>query len=141
MTGWQGFLTFVGRLALMILFVPASYKHLVGFSNFKSYMAGNIHASDQVLTLLLIGATACIVAGTVSVLFGLYGRVGALLLIVFLLGVSLGMHNFWAVPADQYQSQLGNFSKNMAIAGGLLFVVAFGPGPWSLDALRRRKSR
>ena len=66
---------------------------------------------------------------------------GLSLLIVFLLGVSLGMHNFWAVPADQYQSQLGNFSKNMAIAGGLLFVVAFGPGPWSLDALRRRKSR
>ena len=27
-----------------------------------------------------------------------------------------------------------NFFKNMAIAGGLLFVFAFGPGAYSLDA-------
>jgi len=27
-----------------------------------------------------------------------------------------------------------NFFKNMAIAGGLLFVYAFGPGAYSLDA-------
>jgi len=76
----------------------------------------------------------------ISVLFGLYGRFGALLLILFLVGVSLGMHNFWAVPADQYQAQLGNFSKNFAVAGGLLFMVAFGPGSWSLDALKAPRS-
>ena len=37
---------------------------------------------------------------------------------------------------DQMQQLL--FMKNLAIAGGFLFLVARGAGDWSLDARRER---
>jgi putative oxidoreductase len=45
-------------------------------------------------------------------------------------------HNFWAVPQPEQMAQQINFMKNLAIAGGMLVVAAFGPGRLSLDARR-----
>jgi putative oxidoreductase len=45
-------------------------------------------------------------------------------------------HNFWSAPAEAMQMQQIMFMKNLAIAGGLLALTAFGPGALSLDAKR-----
>ena len=37
------------------------------------------------------------------------------------------------------QLQMANFMKNITIVGGLLMVLAFGPGAWSVDALRQKR--
>jgi len=42
-----------------------------------------------------------------------------------------------AVAAAQKQMQTIQFMKNLAIMGGLLYVMAFGAGPLSLDDRRR----
>jgi putative oxidoreductase len=47
-------------------------------------------------------------------------------------GTTLLFHNFWAVDAAQYRGQLNHFMKNLAILGGLLYVMAAGSGPLSL---------
>ena len=51
----------------------------------------------------------------------------------FTLAASVLFHNFWAFPADQFRTQQLFFLKNMAITGGLLMIVAFGAGRWSVD--------
>lgn len=57
-------------------------------------------------------------------------------LVARLLLASFIFHAYWAVPADQaYVTQL-LFFKNIAVAGGLMALVAFGAGGWSLDARR-----
>ena len=41
-------------------------------------------------------------------------------------------HAYWGLPADQMQAQFIQFQKNLAIMGGLLYVIGFGPGAFSL---------
>lgn len=44
------------------------------------------------------------------------------MLIVFTILATFFFHNFWAVPPEQFQMQLIQFLKNVAIIGGLLLV-------------------
>lgn len=70
--------------------------------------------------------------GGLALLLGYRARLAALLLAIFCLAASLAFHtNF----VDR--NQLGDFLKNMAMAGGLLQVAAYGRGRFSLDARRQ----
>jgi putative oxidoreductase len=78
-----------------------------------------------------------VVLGT-ALLVGWQARWSALIIAAFTIATALLFHKFWASPPDQQLMQQINFFKNMAIAGGVLFVFAFGPGAYSLDARRHR---
>jgi uncharacterized membrane protein YphA (DoxX/SURF4 family) len=68
--------------------------------------------------------------GGASVLLGVGPTVGIILLIVFMLGATFPMHNFWAVSDPQMkQADMINFLKNMALVGALLMLLAI-PQPW-----------
>ena len=72
---------------------------------------------------------------SLAVLLGWQTRFSAFLLAGFCIVSGVIFHaNF----SDQMQSIL--FMKNLAMAGGFLFLVAGGAGPWSLDARRRAES-
>jgi len=75
-------------------------------------------------------------AGGLSVLFGYQARIGACLLVLFLVPVTLVMHPFWAVsdPA-MFRVQLALFTRNVLMLGGALLVARVGAGSLSLDAL------
>jgi putative oxidoreductase len=84
-----------------------------------------------------LGAAIAVIVEVVlaaALLVGWQARWVALIMAVFTFGAAIFFHNFWASPPDQQLMQNINFFKNMAIAGGLLFVFAFGPGAYSLDA-------
>ncbi|HEV8695156.1 MAG TPA: DoxX family protein, partial [Lysobacter sp.] len=69
--------------------------------------------------------------GGVCLLIGFKTRVAALVLALFSVAAALKFHtNF------DDQNQLIHFMKNLAIAGGLLQVFAFGAGTLSMDARR-----
>src|ERR1035438_2241751 len=71
--------------------------------------------------------------GGLSLLLGYHPTIGAALLVIFLLGVSFGIHNFWTVQDQQAkQGEMVNFLKNMAILGLLLMTFAI-PRPWLMS--------
>jgi putative oxidoreductase len=75
-------------------------------------------------------------AGGLSVILGYRARIGAWLLVVFLVPVTILLHNFWAVKDPMMaQMQLGFFLANVSRIGGALLIAHFGAGPVSLDAL------
>jgi putative oxidoreductase len=75
--------------------------------------------------------------GGLSVLLGFKARIGALLLLLFLVPVTLAMHNFWAVTDPMMRGvQLALFMKNVSMLGAALLIAHFGAGPVSLDARR-----
>jgi len=79
------------------------------------------------------------VAGGLSILLGYRARIGAWLLVIFLVPVTLMMHNFWVVKDPMMaQMQMVMFMKNLSMLGGALLISQFGSGPWSLDARRER---
>ena len=77
-------------------------------------------------------------AGGICVLLGLWARLGAWLLVLFLVPVTLAMHDFWNVadPAEAGLQQ-AMFLKNLSMLGGALLIAHFGGGPLSLTHARR----
>ena len=74
--------------------------------------------------LIIAARTLQIIAGACLIL-GIYPRISALALLLFLIPATLMAHPFWKVIGTSlYQVQLINFSKNVCMAGGLIFIVA-----------------
>lgn len=73
--------------------------------------------------------------GGLSILLGYHARIGGLLIVLFLVPVTLKMHDFWAYdnPQERMMQQI-NFMKNMAMCGGAVLLAHFGAGAYSLDA-------
>jgi putative oxidoreductase len=70
--------------------------------------------------------------GAVSVILGIYDRIGALALIAFLVPVTLIFHTNFAE-----RMQMIMFMKNTAMVGGLLLLAYYGGGRWAVDRLWR----
>ena len=70
------------------------------------------------------------------ILVGFQTRWAALLQGIFVLVITPIFHNFWAAPEAQQMMQKMNFNKNLAIAGGLLALAAWGAGRLSVDGRR-----
>lgn len=121
----------VGRILMALIFLKSGFGKITGFAGTAGFMASKGMPFAEVL---LAGALVFELAGAIMLVLGWRVHWGALLLIVFMIPATLMFHNFWAVDAAQYQNQLNHFLKNVAMVGGLLYVMAFGAGPLSLDS-------
>ena len=70
------------------------------------------------------------------ILIGWQTRWAALGMAIFTVVITFIFHNFWALPAEQVMAQQQAFFKNIAVVGGLLALVAWGAGGYSVDARR-----
>jgi putative oxidoreductase len=84
---------------------------------------------------MLFGAGAILLelGGGLLVAIGYKARFGAAALILFTIMTMIFFHNFWAFEGADYQMQMINFMKNLAITGGLFLILAYGAGPMSVD--------
>ena len=130
----------IGRALLALLFLLSAFNKLQGWQGTVDMMAGKGLPVPDALLSISVGLE---LIGAVLVIVGLYARWGALSLLLFLLPVTFIMHNFWAVAeGPERMAEMGNFMKNITIAGGLIFLLAMGAGPFSIDAIiERRASR
>ena len=77
--------------------------------------------------------------GGLSILVGYRAKIGAWMIVLFLVPVTLMMHKFWGVSDPiMAQTQMIMFMKNASMLGGALLITQFGTGPLSLDARRSR---
>ncbi|WP_294768072.1 DoxX family protein [uncultured Rhodoferax sp.] len=132
---FQNPLALAARILLAVLFVPAGISKIAGFAGTVGYI------SSVGLPLPAVGAVLAILAeagGGIALLLGFQTRLAALALAIFSVVAGFFFHAFWSVPADQVMVNQIMFMKNIAIAGGLLALVAFGPGKLSLDAKQGR---
>ena len=72
--------------------------------------------------------------GGLSVMTGFHARVGAVLLLLFLIPTTILMHNFWDIADPQMaQMQMSHFMKNLSMIGAALGFTFYGAGPISVD--------
>ena len=90
---------------------------------------------------MLFGRSVELVAG-LALAFGVLPRLAALALLAFLIPATLVSHSFWlSAGTPAFMGQLINFSKNVAICGGLLFIGATAEQPaWVRSVVSRMKS-
>ncbi len=118
----------VGRLLLAPIFLISG----VGKIAAPGAMIGYIESAGLPLPELALWlAVVFEIGGGLLLVFGYQTRRAAIALLVFTFVATFGFHtNF----ADQ--NEMVMFLKNLAIIGGLLQVIAFGAGAYSLDSRR-----
>jgi putative oxidoreductase len=128
--------TVAGRVLLAAIFLMSGVNKLQTTEATVAYMEneGMIAAST-----LIWGAILFEILGAVSVMIGWQARVGAGMLIVFLLIATPIFHDFWVKDPAEYQPQMIMFLKNVSILGGLLIVMARGAGLCSVDNLMAQR--
>ena len=127
-------MTLAGRVLLTLIFLVAAGGKLLDFNGTAQHLASKGVPLPQILLAI---ALALEIGGALLLLAGFHARLGALMLIVFLIPTTLVMHNFWALEGNPRIAEMLQFLKNMAILGGLLLIGAYGAGPLSLDVRRR----
>jgi putative oxidoreductase len=120
----------VGRLMLAFMFIYAGYGKVGGFEGTVAYISSKSLPVPEVLAAATIAVE--VIAG-VMLAIGWKARWSALALAAFTAVASVLFHAFWEMPVEQFRTQQLFFLKNMAATGGLLMVVAFGAGRWSVD--------
>ena len=119
---------FLGRLSFVLIFLMAGFTHKA--KQTIAYAASQGVPAASVL-VPLSGVIALI--GSLSILLGYRAKLGAWLIVLFLLGVT-PLHKFWGISDPMMQQvQMAMFMKNIAMLGGALLITQFGAGPWSLD--------
>ena len=122
----------VGRLVLVWFFFSQVLHYGGEWSATIALMRfGGIPAA----ALLLLVALLLLILGSLSLLLGFSTRHGAMLLFGVIIVATVLMHAFWQIndnPSAR-QADFELFSRNVAIAGGLLLLVGMGPGPFALD--------
>jgi len=123
----------IARVLLALMFILAGFAKLGGLEGTAGYIAS---AGLPLPGVLAVATGLLEVVGGVALAVGFQTRIAAVVLALFTLLATFLFHAFWAVPAEQAYMQQLMFMKNLAVAGGLLFVFAAGAGPASFDARR-----
>ncbi|HVZ31364.1 MAG TPA: DoxX family protein [Polyangiaceae bacterium] len=124
----------VGRFLFALIFLVSTPLHFQ-----HAGVAYAAQAGTPLAGLLVPLAGLLALFGGLSVLFGYHARVGALLLAIFLVPVTLIMHAFWATPdAGTALLERVMFMKNLAMFGAALLLMYFGAGPISIDERQGR---
>jgi putative oxidoreductase len=133
----QGLLALLGRIMIATIFLLSAVGNKIPkFNDVAGYMAAEGVPQPKIL---LAGAIAFLILGALSLVLGYKARLGAFLLLVFLGAATYFFHDFWLAPAEKQQAEMIQFMKNLALMGTMVFIMANGAGPWSLDAAAAAK--
>lgn len=132
MTTLFGVFALLGRLMLAAIFLMAAVgQQIPKFSDTAASMAAE---GVPVPKIMLGGAILFLIAGSLSIAAGFKARIGATLLLIFLLLATYFFHDFWTQddPVAK-QDQMIQFLKNTSMMGAMLLIIAHGPGLMSFD--------
>ena len=118
-------LPLLGRVLISPLFLIAGYNKLMAVGGTAAYFGKIGFPMPEIMVWLAILVE---IGGGLLLLIGWKTRWVAWLLILFTVIASFMGHRFWVDPG-----QLNAFLKNIAVIGGLLMYVTYGPGSASVD--------
>ncbi len=126
-TGW---LMLAGRVAIGVVFLVSGVHKGICFEKaaieFRRNGIPAIWLTLPATIVLHLVASTCLIVGYLT-------REAALLLALFTLVATLKVHAYWRLPVDEQLAQSRITTTNVAIIGGLLLIVAVGPGPLSIS--------
>ncbi len=128
---FQGLLSLSGRILIAAIFMMSAAGNKIPNFNAVAEAMGKVGIPSP--QIMLAGAIVFLLAGSALLVLGLYARIGALLLLVFLVLATYYFHGFWRLEdAHAKQEQMIQFMKNLSMMGAMLFIIANGAGAWSV---------
>jgi putative oxidoreductase len=121
-----------GWLLIALIFLISGFGKITAPTMTIGYINA-VHLPFRIVAYII--SIVIEIAGGILLIIGFHARIVAAVIAIFSVAAALGFHNNFADP-----NQMMNFLKNISMAGGLLQVVAFGAGRFSIDN-RRAGSR
>lgn len=125
----MNYLVLLGRILYALIFVIAGPGHFTADTIAFAASKGVPLASIAVPLSGIIAMT-----GGLSIAAGYKAKWGGWLIVLFLVPVTVMIHNFWAMT-DPNMAQVNQimFMKNVSMLGAALLITHFGAGPLSVD--------
>ena len=110
----QSYMQLAGRLLVIIMFLTLFHFELSIFH----------------IVTLIVGTGLMVCVGV-----GYKAKLAALVLVIGLTLTNIFLNHFWTIPSNRIMRDFMkyDFFQTMSVIGGLLYVVALGPGGVSLD--------
>lgn len=128
-SGLNSIAVLIGRVFISILFILAGWAKLTAISGTAGYF-GSLGLPMPTVTAVLVGLIEFL--GGIAILVGFQTRIAAVIVALFTIGATLVAHMDFSDGLNVMMTQ-----KNLAIAGGLLALAAYGAGSYSVDAKLR----
>ena len=114
---------FLGRLLLAHIFLLSGAQKIIAYAIVAGFLE-----SRGISSFLLPVVIAAEILGGLALILGFMTKIGAGGLALFCVLVAVLIHNDFS-----QQMEIIAFQKNLAIAGGLLILMVWGPGDWAID--------
>jgi len=121
------------RILFAQLFIISGIGKIGGFAGTAAFMGA---VGLPMPKMFLLATIALEMGGGLMLIVGWQVRWVAAALCGFIFLTAMMIHPFWNSDAASALSQLNHFMKNLALMGGMLYVMAYGAGPLSLDSAR-----
>lgn len=128
---------FMGRILMSSVFLIFG---ILKFMTFSYYVGLAAEKGLPLPAASIVAAATLEILGGLAILTGFQVRIVSWILFVYLIPTSILFHNYWALQGALKATMEAHFFKNMAIMGGLLFLAAYGAGPYSIDASRAART-
>jgi putative oxidoreductase len=125
-SGFAAINLLIGRTLIGAIFLLSGLSKIAAPTAMIGYIAS---AGLPFPQLGLVIAIVVEVAGSIALVAGYLTRAAAAVLAIFSIATAVAFHSNFAD-----QNQFVHFFKNLAMAGGLLQVVTYGAGRFSLDS-------
>jgi len=123
----------LGRLIIGLFFFFEAVDSIVYFRDMKETLTSyNITWAQDIL---IVASIIILLLGSVMVIIGYYANIGALLLFIYWFVFTIVVYAFWNEGAGDKTLTIKFFSRNMALCGGLLILVANGATGWSVKRI------
>lgn len=112
---------FIGQIIFGGFFLYTGVSHIMHFKGLAGFVASKDVPSPVIATG---GAVALLVVGGALVMLNIYTRIGLVLLVLFMIPVTVLIHDFWneTDPAKRREGII-HFGKNMGLLGALLLLL------------------
>jgi len=128
-TRWNQVAFLIGRLLVGGMYLSAGVMNVIEVDAKAGYTASKGVPDPK--TWVILASVLLVIAGF-SFITGLRPRIGISALVLFLIPVTLFMHNFWVVDGMQRVSEMHSFLSNLGLLGsGVMFLAI--PRPWSFS--------
>ncbi len=134
--GSADILQLIGRILMGSLFLTAGWGKLTNVRGATAYFTGLGVPSPETMPYL-VGSLETILG--IALILGLATRYAAIVTFIFVLVATAIAHRYWTYPTAAQGAQFGQFTKNLAIMGGALYVLVLGAGRLSVDAMLAKK--